>query len=252
MSLPLLYSGTRNASSWAMRAWLALREAGIQFEERIVDIRRPLRFQNIRFLRSLSPSATVPLLVVEGTVLFDSFAIMEFANDRCGGALLPRDSLARGRARSLLAWQHAGLSQICARISFESAFYPAKRKLTTKEQREGDGLFDHLELALAASGGPFLFGSCSLADLALVPTIVRLTRHDITLDRHSLAQRWSKLILDLPSVMEWMTAADDLPPIWFDDYLLDEDASEWNASAAGLVCEPKPAVSLSPRSRLAS
>jgi glutathione S-transferase len=59
MSLPLLYSGTRNTSSWAMRAWLALREAGIQFDEKIVGIRRPLRFRNIRFLASLSPSATM-------------------------------------------------------------------------------------------------------------------------------------------------------------------------------------------------
>ena len=32
----ILYSGTRNASSWAFRAWLALREQGIDFEERIV------------------------------------------------------------------------------------------------------------------------------------------------------------------------------------------------------------------------
>lgn len=31
-NVPTLYSGTKNASSWAMRAWLALREAGIEFE----------------------------------------------------------------------------------------------------------------------------------------------------------------------------------------------------------------------------
>lgn len=33
VSVPILYSGTRNASSWAMRAWLALREADIEFVE---------------------------------------------------------------------------------------------------------------------------------------------------------------------------------------------------------------------------
>ena len=44
---PFLYSGTKNASSWAMRAWLALREAGIDFDEEVVDIRRPQRFANL-------------------------------------------------------------------------------------------------------------------------------------------------------------------------------------------------------------
>ena len=33
----ILYSGTRNASSWAMRAWLALREQDMEFEERIIE-----------------------------------------------------------------------------------------------------------------------------------------------------------------------------------------------------------------------
>ena len=43
----ILYSGNRNASSWAMRAWLALREAGIAFREEVIDIRRPQRFANL-------------------------------------------------------------------------------------------------------------------------------------------------------------------------------------------------------------
>ena len=49
MSL-ILYSGTKNASSWAFRAWLALREAGLDFEERVVDIRRPQRLGNLAMI----------------------------------------------------------------------------------------------------------------------------------------------------------------------------------------------------------
>lgn len=55
MSVPILYSGTRNASSWAMRAWLALREAGIEFSEEIIDIRRPQRFTNLARIGTFSP-----------------------------------------------------------------------------------------------------------------------------------------------------------------------------------------------------
>src|SRR5690348_10148370 len=51
----ILYSGTRNASSWAFRAWLALKEAGVDFEERIVDIRKPQRFENLARIQAFSP-----------------------------------------------------------------------------------------------------------------------------------------------------------------------------------------------------
>jgi glutathione S-transferase len=233
MSLPLLYSGTKNASSWAMRAWLALREARVEFDEVVVDIRRPVRFPNLRAFAGVSPAATVPLLLVGDHVLFDSLAIMEFANDCCGGNLLPEARPARGAARSLLAWQHAGLSGICSRISFESAFYPLKRVLTGQEQREAERLFDHTEGFLCASG-PFLFDALSLADLALAPTLIRLARHNIDLDRHALSRGWVERVLALPSVQEWMSAADELPHIWYDEYLAGKVPLQWDMGALTL------------------
>lgn len=229
MTLPILYSGTKNASSWAMRAWLALKEAGVAFEERIVDIRRPQRFANLAQIASVSPSATVPLLLVNGEAIFDSMAIMEFANDMCGGHLLPADAVRRAKARSVMAWQHAGLSNICARISFESAFYPYKRKLTDEEQAEGKRLFDYLESLLGESGGPFLFGDLSLADCMLAPAVVRLMRHDIDLSAHVAAHAWTEALLWRETVAEWMTEADSLPHIWFDDYLLPGAAADLSA-----------------------
>jgi glutathione S-transferase len=220
MGLPILYSGTKNASSWAMRAWLALTEAGVAFEERIVDIRRPQRFANLAQIGRFSPSATVPLLVVDDHAIFDSIAIMEFANELGGGQLLPADPIERAKARSLVSWQHAGLSNICARISFESAFYPYKRPLTDEEQAEAKRLFDHLEQLLEAGDGPFLFGDLSLADCMLVPAVVRLTRHATDLSAHPASKAWTEALLARASVARWMTAADTLPHIWFDDYLL--------------------------------
>ena len=188
---PLLYSGTKNASSWAMRAWLALREAGVVFEEEVVDIRRPQRFANLDRIGAFSPPAMVPALVVDQTVIFDSVAIMEYANEVADGVLLPEDRAARARARSLMAWQHSGLSGICALISFERL---------------------------------------SLADLMLVPTVVRLTRHDLDLASWPLSRNWSADLLDRVSVAEWMREADTLPHIWFDDYLVPGDPVRMRAA----------------------
>ncbi len=201
-----------------MRAWLALREGGVDFEERVVDIRKPQRFKNLASIGEFSPSAAVPVLVADDTVIFDSLAIMEYANDCCGGRLLPADRQTRARARAFLAWQHAGLSGLCARISFESAFYPEKRPLTKTEIAECDRLFNVWEKELAASGGPYLFESLSLADLALVPTIIRLTAHKPDMSLQPRVKSWCDRLCSRASVREWMEDAKKSPPVWLDDY----------------------------------
>jgi len=78
-----------------MRAWLALRAAQCDFHEEIIDIRRPQRFEGLARIGEFSPSGSVPVLVVYGIAVFDSLAIMEFANDLAEGKLLPADMLAR-------------------------------------------------------------------------------------------------------------------------------------------------------------
>jgi glutathione S-transferase len=164
--------------------------------------------------------------VDQDLVIFDSLAIMEYANDLASGALLPSNAAGRARARSLLAWQHSGLSKICSRISFESAFYPHKRTLSHLERTECARLFDQLERHLDSSGGPYLFGNLSLADLVLVPAVVRLTRHDLDLAPWPRAQSWTVALLERPTVIEWLSEADIEPHIWFDDYLAAETHDE--------------------------
>ena len=58
-----LYIGNKNYSSWSMRAWVLLRQAGIPFDEKYV------RFDSFdgqsefkRTMAAVSPTGTVPLL----------------------------------------------------------------------------------------------------------------------------------------------------------------------------------------------
>lgn len=221
MTRPRLYVGTKNASSWAMRAWLALKASGYEFDEELVDIRRPQRFRNLASIGEFSPPGAVPVLDTGRTVIYDSNAIMEFANDVSENRLLPRDIEARAHARSLMAWQHAGLSSLCHRISFESAFYPLKRPLTGAEQDECNRLFRAYEAPLVRHGGPYLFGEVSLADFMHAPTVVRLARHSADTSAWPRTRAWMQLLLDHPLVAEWLAEADRLPHIWYDDYLVD-------------------------------
>jgi len=215
----ILYSGTKNASSWAFRAWLALREARVPFEEIVVDIRRPQRLANLARIAGFSPPGAVPVLVEGDTVIFDSLAIMEYANELCGGALLPPDMLARARARSFLAWQHAGLSAICPRLSFESCFYPDRRAMTPDESQQAARAFAAWEQQLEVSGGPFLFGAVSLADLAMVPSVMRLASHVADLGEWPRVSAWATALLALDSVTEWLAEANRQPVVRLDDYM---------------------------------
>lgn len=203
-----------------MRAWLALKAAGYSFEETVVDIRRPQRFLNLAQIGRFSPSSSVPVLDTGTTIIFDSLAIMEFANDISNGSLLPEELEDRGRARSLIAWHHAGLSSICSRISFESAFYPFKRALSEDERSEAHRLFDTYEDALSNSHGPFLFKDFSLADCMHAPTAIRLFRHAPDFTAHPLTAHWMQSLTEHELVAEWLSEADTLPHIWYDDYLL--------------------------------
>jgi glutathione S-transferase len=207
------YSGTKNASSWAFRAWLALKEAGVPFEEVVVDIRMPQRLANLAKIGEFSPPAAVPVLVDGETVIYDSLAIMEYANDLGEGRLLPRDLKARAHARSLASWQHAGLSGLCPELSYESAFYADPRPMSEDEMPECNRIFSVWEQELSRSNGPYLVGELSLADLCFVPTVLRLIAHLPSLESWPLSMAWTNRLLERQSVKEWMAEARPLPPV---------------------------------------
>ncbi|MFC5435982.1 glutathione S-transferase family protein [Rhodanobacter umsongensis] len=214
----ILYTGTKNASSWAFRAWLALKEQDVEFDERVVDIRKPQRLGNLALIAEFSPPGAVPVLIDGDAIIYDSLAIMEYANELGDGSLLPTDMKLRAQTRSLVAWQHSGLSNLCPRLSFESSFYPDRRAMSANERTDTKRLFDVFEMLLQRNGGPFLVGGLSLADLMFVPTLIRIMSHAQNLDTWQLTQDWYRLLMSRDSVQEWMQEAMRLPPVFLDGY----------------------------------
>jgi glutathione S-transferase len=213
----VLYVGTKNASSWSMRAWLALREQDIAFEECLIDIRQPLRAAELARVAVFSPSATVPALVDGDTVIFDSLAIMEYASELGARPLLPKDARTRARARALLAWMHSGLSKLGASLSFESTFYPSAPPAPEVARREAERVIAVWNAELARYEGPYLLGELSLADLTFVPVIRRFEARGIPLDRWPQVRAWSERLMSRPAVLEWIREAEALPPVLLDD-----------------------------------
>jgi glutathione S-transferase len=214
----ILYSGNRNASSWAFRAWLALKEQAIPFKEVIVDIRRPQRWKNLEKISEFSPPAAVPVLNDDGFIIFDSMAIMEYANELGSNALLPLEIKARAKARAMAAWQHSTFGRICPCLFFESAFYPDKKKLSMDETHAIEMVYTVWEDTITQFNGEYLVGNYSLADIMFVPSVVRLTSHLSPDKRWPKVQKWVNTLLARPYVKEWLDEAYQLEPIYLPGY----------------------------------
>lgn len=217
----ILYSGNRNASSWAFRAWLALREQHIPFQEEAVDIRRPQRWRNLQRIGEFSPPAAVPVLDDNGFIIFDSLAIMEYASELGGNDLLPDTIQARAKARAFAAWQHSTFGRVCPCLSFESAFYPEKKSLSGDEIREIEKMYSIWEDSIEQFGGDYLVGTYSLADIMFVPSVVRFSSHYQPDDRWPKTGAWIARLLGRPFVREWLDEAYQLEPVYLPGYRSD-------------------------------
>src|SRR5262245_25381961 len=96
-----LVIGNKNLSSWSLRAWLALKQAGLPFEEEVILLDRPDTSDRIR---AHSPSGRVPSLRDGDLVIWDSLAICEYAAEKAPAARLwPADASVRAVARAVSA-----------------------------------------------------------------------------------------------------------------------------------------------------
>ena len=101
-----LVVANKNYSSWSMRPWVLLREAGIAFEEIQLKFGDDGRIPGVE---RYSPTGQVPVLLLDGEPVWDSLAICEAVAELFPEKQLwPREARARRHARSICAEMHAG------------------------------------------------------------------------------------------------------------------------------------------------
>ncbi len=196
-----LYVGTRAASSWSLRAWLALDLARRPFELVEIDLYAPDRAER---LAEVSPSGKVPLLATGGTLIWDSLAIMEWAAD-LAPELWPSHARRRAVARSVVAEMHAGFAALRQTLPMDwFARYELAEPLPVHaglELHRITGLWREL---LAESGrGGFLFGQApTLADVAYVPVASRLVTYGLV-PEEPVVRDYVERLVTLPSLGRW-------------------------------------------------
>ena len=210
MSLTLVI-GNKNYSSWSLRPWLAMKQAGVAFDETNIVLDRPETQEKI--LR-YSPSGRVPCLIDGDLTVFDSLAICEYINEkvseRDGGAamLWPRDVKARAQARSVVAEMHAGFAALRTYMPMDiRSRDPAKGQaaLRIPEVAADVARIHSVWSDCLAQGGPMLFGSFSIADAFYAPVVTRFATYGVKLS--PLLAAYSESVLGLPPMQQWIAAA---------------------------------------------
>src|SRR5690349_12943565 len=94
-----LYVGSKRYSSWSLRPYLALAQAGADFECKTILLDQPDTKAKIG---DVNPAGKVPVLHDDKLVIWDSLAICEYVAELYPTAgLWPDDRVARAKARAI-------------------------------------------------------------------------------------------------------------------------------------------------------
>jgi glutathione S-transferase len=212
-----LIIGNKNYSSWSFRPWIAMKVAGIAFEERVISLNDP------DFKRAIAPvsqNGKVPALDDDGVHVWESLAILEYLAEKFPHAgLWPADTRARAHARAVAAEIHGGF--VALRSECPMNFWrPVKRRELSADALANVARIDAMwSECQARYGGPFLFGAFGAADAMYAPVVSRL--HTYAADVGERARAYMGAVMALPAWREWKEAALKEP------WVLPEDEPDW-------------------------
>jgi glutathione S-transferase len=207
-----LYIGNKNYSSWSMRPWVLLKQAGIPFEE--VMVRFDAFDAQSRFkseILKVNPSGRVPALVDDGFVVWDTLAIAEYAAEKFPDKQLwPQDAKKRARARSVCAEMHAGLGALRTHCPMNiEASLPEVGAIVWRDQPAVRGDLQRIiamwTSLLEDNKGPMLFGEFSIADAIFAPVCMRIKNYALPVPGH--VTDYIRRVCALPAVKAWVEEA---------------------------------------------
>ena len=150
---------------YVQRAAIGLQEKNVPYEVRYIDLAdKPAWFLEI------SPRGKVPVLIVDGTPIFESSAICEYLDEVCPPPrLFSDDPLLRARERGWFQFA-------------EDVLAPIKQRMLTTDQKIYDAAAEALTRALSRlepelAGREFLSGDGTrfgMADVAIAPAFTRI------------------------------------------------------------------------------
>jgi glutathione S-transferase len=201
-----LIIGNKNYSSWSLRAWLILSEAGIAFEEHRIALDTPATATE---LKKSAPAGRVPVLILDGHAVWDSMAIAETVAERWPDRQLwPDDAYARAHARSISAEMHSGFTKLREALPMNCRAMGRKVPLPDALAAEIDRVFEIWSDCQHCFGseGDWLFGRFSIADAMFAPVVLRFRTYGINLPQS--ASVYPGRLLESKPLQKWLLAAE--------------------------------------------
>lgn len=201
-----LIIGNKNYSSWSLRPWLAMRQAGIDFEETVVQLYAPGETD----LFDHSPAGKVPVLMSGDTRIWDSIAILEYlAEQYPDKGLWPDDVTARAHARAISAEMHSSFVALRATLPMNVRRPRGKVPYDQGVRRDIvriEQIWREARANYANGGGPFLFGNFTIADAMFAPVVTRFDTYEVDVMPESRA--YMDAVLALRAFADWKRAAE--------------------------------------------
>src|SRR5215510_3602151 len=218
MALKLII-GNKNYSSWSFRPWIAMKVAGIPFEEEVISL------ESADFkarVSKVSGTGKVPALTDVNVQLWESLAILEYLAEKYPHARLwPADPAARALARAIAAEMHAGFVPLRRHLPMNMWRPVMPRQLTADVEsnvRRIEAIWTDCRTRHGA-GGAFLFGSFGAADAMYAPVVARF--HTYAVEVGAVARAYMDAVMALPAWGEWRAAA------LIEPWVLPEDEVDW-------------------------
>ena len=209
-----LYIGNKNYSSWSMRPWVMLKQAGIEFEEVMVRFGDDTYAANSSFkqaVMAVNPTGRVPVLVDDNFSVWDTLAIAEYAAEKFPDKKLwPQNVQARARARSICAEMHSsfsGLRSVCP-MNIQ-AVLPEVGAIIWRDQpavrTDVQRIVSMWTELLDEHNGPMLLGEFSIADAYFAPVCMRIKGFQLPVPTH--ISQYVERVCMLPGVKAWVSEA---------------------------------------------
>lgn len=197
----IIYLGSKNISSWSLRAWLMLLQTGADFDAVFIPLDQADTKEKID---KVSPSGKVPALKHGDMIIWDSLAIGEYLAETFPHVYLwPKDSKMRAHARSISCEMHSGFHSLRKHLPFNAqdrfANYAIPQETLPEIARIIQIWMDCRQRY--ASEGPLLFGKFTIADAMFAPVVNRFVTYNVAIPE--VIQAYVDTIMTLPEMKMW-------------------------------------------------
>ncbi len=216
-----LIIGNKNYSSWSLRPWLAMKVAGIAFEETLVCLDTAEFKLHVSAL-SNGAASRVPVLIDGDICVWESLAILEYVAEKFPQCRLwPEPEAARAHARAIAAEMHAGFAALRRQLPMNIRRPVKERALDSAAAADVariDAIWSECR-ARFGGGGPYLYGAFGVADAMYAPVVWRF--HTYAVGVSALARDYMRAVMALPASLQWREAARSEP------WVLSHDEVDW-------------------------